>query len=76
MTMYEISFANGDKPAFYTNYEEACGILQELYGDDIVIGHDGDLSTGGDRTLVWENEKDSENDSGKNAIASISFLPV
>jgi hypothetical protein len=72
MKMYEISFSNGDKPAFYTNYEEACGVLQEIYGEDIVIGHDGDLENGGDRTLVWENEKDSENDDGKNAIASIS----
>ena len=74
--MYEISFANGDKPALYTTYEDACGILQELYGDDIVIGHDGDLSTGGDRTLVWLNEKDSENDDGKNAVAYIAFLPL
>jgi hypothetical protein len=72
MTMYQISFANGDSTALYTTYEEACGILQELYGDDIVIGHDGDLSTGGDRTLVWENEKDAYNDDGKNAVASIS----
>ena len=74
--MYEISFANGDKSALYTTYEDACEVLQELYGEDIVIGHDGDLSTGGDRTLVWENEKDSENDSGKNSIASIEFLPL
>ena len=66
--MYEISFANGDKPALYTTYEDACGILQEIYGDDIVIGHDGDL--------VWENEKDSENDDGKNAVAYIAFLPL
>ena len=74
--MYEIRFANGDKPALYTTYEDACEVLQELYGEDIVIGHDGDLSNGGDRTLVWENEKDSENDSGKNSIASIAFLPL
>jgi hypothetical protein len=74
--MYEIRFANGDKPALYTTYEDACEVLQELYGEDIVIGHDGDLSNGGDRTLVWENEKDSENDSGKNSIASIEFLPI
>ena len=74
--MYEISFANGDKPALYTTYEDACGILHEIYGDDIVIGHDGDLSKGGDRTLVWENEKDSENDDGKNAVAYIAFLPL
>ena len=70
--MYEISFANGDKPALYTNYEDACEILKELHGEDIVIGHDGDLENGGDRTLVWENEKDAYNDDGKNSIASIS----
>jgi hypothetical protein len=72
MKMYEISFAHGDKPALYTTYEDACEILKEIYGEDIVIGHDGDLENGGDRTLVWENEKDAYNDDGKNSIASIS----
>jgi len=72
MKMYEIRFTNGESTALYTTYEEACEILQEIYGEDIVTGHDGDLSTGGDRTLVWENEKDAYNDDGKNAVASIS----
>jgi len=43
--MYEIRFANGESTSLYTSYEEACEILQEIYGEDIVTGHDGDLST-------------------------------
>ena len=36
-----------------------------------VIGHDGDLSDGGDRTLCWADEDSSVNDDGANAVASI-----
>lgn len=38
---------------------------------ECVIGHDGDLSGGGDRTLVWETEADSVDDAGAYAVASI-----
>lgn len=33
--------------------------------------HDGDISEGGDRTLVWRTEGDSTNDDGRRAVASI-----
>lgn len=38
---------------------------------DAVIGHDGDLSDGGDRTLCWRDDDEAVNDDGANAIACI-----
>ena len=37
-----------------------------------VIGHDGDLSDGGDRTLCWRDDDSAVNDDGANAIATIT----
>jgi hypothetical protein len=36
-----------------------------------VIGHDGDLSDGGDRTFCWADDAAAVNDDGANAIATI-----
>jgi hypothetical protein len=36
-----------------------------------VIGHDGDLSDGGDRTFCWPNDAAAVNDDGAKAIATI-----
>lgn len=69
--MYKINFSNGDSSAIYEDYDKAIEAIRELYGNDVEIGHDGDLSDGGDRTLIWENEEDSLNDSGYKAVASI-----
>ena len=35
------------------------------------IGHDGDLTDSGDRTLCWADEPSSINDDGARAVASI-----
>lgn len=69
--MYKINFSNGDSSAIYEDYDKAIEAIRKLYGNDVEIGHDGDLSDGGDRTLIWENEEDSLNDSGYKAVASI-----
>jgi hypothetical protein len=37
-----------------------------------VIGHDGDLSDGGDRTFCWLDDAAAVNDDGANAIATIT----
>jgi hypothetical protein len=37
-----------------------------------VIGHDGDLSDGGDRTFCWRDDASAVNDDGANAIATIT----
>ena len=39
-----------------------------------VVGHDGDIRHGGDRTLVWECVGDSIDDDGKRAIAEIRHV--
>ena len=36
-----------------------------------VIGHGGDLSDGGDRTLFWASEADAEDDDGARALGSV-----
>ncbi len=63
----------GRGKVFYSDEEEAREAILAEY-PDAEIGHDGDLSEGGDRTLAWANEADSINDDGKNAIASIHRL--
>lgn len=35
------------------------------------IGHDGDLTSGGDRTLCWASEEDARDDDGRRAVCSI-----
>lgn len=65
----EVSYTNGRSES-YESYDAAVEALTTEY-PDAEIGHDGDLSDGGDRTLVWESEEDSVNDDGAKAVASI-----
>ena len=69
--MFKIRFSNGDSPVAFLEYEECIRFLERKY-PDLELGHDGDLSDKADRTLVWENEQDSINDNGANAVASIT----
>ena len=39
---------------------------------EAVIGHDGDLDDGGDRTLCWPDDEAAVNDDGANAISTIT----
>lgn len=36
-----------------------------------MIGHAGDLTDGGTRTLAWADQADAQDDDGRKAIASI-----
>jgi hypothetical protein len=67
--MYEISYANGNSTLAST-YKVAIAAIKADY-PSAVIGHDGDLSDGGTRTLCWANADDARNDDGMDAIASI-----
>jgi len=69
--MYTIKFSNGQHDESTDTYDEAVAAIREIYGEDAVIGHDGDLSDSGDRTLCWADEASSIGDDGKNAVASI-----
>ena len=68
---YEIRYSNGQPSVSTATYDDAIDVIIEEFGDDSVWSHDGDLSEGGDRTMCWESEEDSENDGGENAVASI-----
>lgn len=72
MTTYQIDWADGRKEA-HDSYDEACEAVRAEY-PEAEIGHDGDLTLGGDRTLCWADEASSEGDSGVDAIAEIMRL--
>lgn len=67
---FEIRYANGDVTRYTDTYDESIELLESQYPDG-EIGHDGDISEGGCRTLAWSCEEDSEGDDGKKAVASI-----
>lgn len=52
------------------NYADAVAEVA-LTLDGCVIGHPGDLSDGGDRTLVWDSEDDAAGDDGAHAIGAL-----
>lgn len=53
----------------YDSHEEAVEAAREAGATE--IGHDGDLTDGGDRTLVWASEQDADNDDGQHAMGEI-----
>jgi hypothetical protein len=69
MNNYSVKWSNGTERRYET-YEAAKDAVLESY-PDAEIGHDGDISEGGDRTLCWATEDASIDDDGKNAICSI-----
>jgi len=71
MSKYTVVFANGDSPIQVDGYINVEPTLRAKYGYAVEIGHDGDLSNGGDRTLFWADEKDAENDDGANALGEV-----
>lgn len=69
MSTYQIRWSNGHIETC-ESYAEACTEVRRLY-PDAEIGHDGDLTELGDRTLCWANEDASIDDDGQAAICSI-----
>jgi hypothetical protein len=67
---YEITYANGADASFVATYEDALCVIADRW-PDAEVGHDGDLTSGGDRTLVWATEADAVNDDGARAVACI-----
>ena len=67
---YEISYANGTS-TLASSYKVAIAAIKADY-PSAVIGHDGDLSDGGDRTFCWRDDASAVNDDGSNAVASIT----
>jgi hypothetical protein len=70
MSSYYINYTDGRADVDCASVSEAEAILIQQY-PEMAMGHDGDLSDGGDRTLVWADDASSANDDGANAVASI-----
>lgn len=70
---YEIRYSNGKRLTVYDSEEDDFYSVIEAdypdaeYGDWEQVSLDGKL----ERMLVWENEEDSEDDDGSNAVASV-----
>jgi len=52
------------------SYGEAVAMVQQQLAD-CELGHAGDITDGGERTLVWASEEDAEGDDGSQAVAVI-----
>lgn len=68
--VFEISYGAGEVETC-SSYREAVEWCEDRW-PDAEIGHDGDLTDGGERTLVWASVDDSIDDDGANAVARIS----
>lgn len=67
-----VTYTDGSSDDRYDSYAAAIVALEATY-EDCVAEHDGDLTDGGDRTLVWADESSSVDDDGANAVASIRW---
>ena len=67
---YRIEYASGDAPSTVATYDDAIILCADRW-PDLECGHDGDIASGGDRTLVWACEQDSIDDDGAHAVATI-----
>lgn len=73
-TTYEIQWTGGEREQHDT-YEDAVAAVTARY-PEAEIGHDGDLTEHGDRTLCWRDEESSMGphgygDDGACAVCSI-----
>ena len=68
--VYRVKFSNGVERGPFVSYDLAEACVKASY-PNASIGHDGDISDGGARTLCWESEEDGEDDDGEHAVASI-----
>lgn len=59
----------------FDSYDQAVvaayDLLQSRASRHVIIGHDGDITDGGQRTLIWGSTADAEDDDGARAIATI-----
>lgn len=70
MTMYAIKHSHGQTEIGFATYAEAIVAVGLVY-PEVVIGHDGDISQGGERTLCWVSQEIAEDDDGSRACCVI-----
>ena len=69
MSNYTVYVGGGNTIDFRSMKDAKAFIRKEW--PEAVIGHDGDLDDGGDRTFCWADDASAVNDDGGNAVASI-----
>ena len=60
----------GQQTTCWETYTEALVWIMDIH-PGCTLGHPGDITDGGDRTLVWTSADDAEGDDGSQAIAQI-----
>jgi hypothetical protein len=71
MATYRITFADGQPPIDVDGWNNVEPTLRAKYGHAVLIGHDGDLSDGGNRTLFWSDADAAADDDGTRALGSV-----
>lgn len=69
---YRIDYSHGIS-TWHQTYDDAVAAIRSVYTDP-EIGHDGDITDGGERTLVWRDLESSDDDDGARAVATIRRL--
>jgi hypothetical protein len=69
--MYALEDDRGNILSTHEDYDEAWDAAHRYATPDGLVGHDGDLEEGGEKTLIWDSEQAAENDAGVGACASI-----
>ncbi len=73
MAFYQIRHKFGHVTTLRGTYDEACAAVRAIY-QSAAIGHDGDISHGGARTLCWTCDEVADGDDGTRACCSIVEL--
>lgn len=71
MNTYTIKHSHGHLHSGFATLGDAEAAVQSVYGADCVIGHDGDISHGGESTLCWADAEAAESDEGSRACCKI-----
>lgn len=72
MSACKIVWSHGITETF-DSYEEAVEAVEGVLTDP-VIGHDGDITDGGESTLFWSSEELATNDDGSRASGTIRVV--
>lgn len=67
---YAITWSHTSAVEKFDTYEGALAAVESVLSG-AVVGHDGDISEGGERTLFWASEELAANDDGSRAAGSI-----
>lgn len=71
LATFTIKHFTGQTETGIDTYEDAVAKVREAYGDDVEIGHSGDINDFGDRTLCWQTDVPEADRDGSRACCSI-----